>query len=162
MSTLAVWCTVLDYLVAPGPKLWTLNALHHIAFHAGGRYLPHTCLIVVGCCYSAQHFSAHLPDCNLQSYIWLRLQPICVCRELLYQGDRDTILEVLSWIFEQDQQQAQVLQKRAHVGFYLSGLEVGAASSAAKQQPCRGRSVLGRDCIYIATLSAASVLSSLV
>lgn len=106
--------------------------------------------------------SAHLPGCSLQGYIWLRLQIVCVCRELLYQGDRDTILEVLSWIFEQDQQQDQVLQKRAHIGFYLSGLEVGAANTEAQKTNCCSRLMPGWGCICIATPSAASMLSSLV
>ena len=124
-------------------KLRTLNALHCFAFPAEGAHLPHTCLDLVSCCYSTQLFSVHLPDCSVQSYIWLPLQSIDICRELLYQGDRDTILEVLTWIFEQDQQQPKVLQKRAHVGFYLSGLEVGAASSEAGRKPRSSRPMLG-------------------
>ena len=48
------------------------------------------------------------------------------CREALYQGDKDQILQILVWLFSQQQQQPGLLHKRAFVGYYLGGIDVSA------------------------------------
>ena len=81
--------------------------------------------------------------CRSFLYVQQHVSPYCLptqksvmCRELLYHGDSDTVLDILAWIFAQDQQQPGVLEKRALVGFYLSGPEVQPAAHAPRQQSC--------------------------
>lgn len=51
-------------------------------------------------------------------------------REALYQQDKEYILQVLTWLFSQQQQQPGLIHKRAFVGYYLGGLDVSSQTTA--------------------------------
>ena len=53
-------------------------------------------------------------------------------REALYQGDKDSIFDILTWLFSQQQQQPGLLHKRAFVGYYLGGIDVSLISTPSR------------------------------
>ena len=53
-------------------------------------------------------------------------------REALYQGDKDSIFDILTWLFSQQQQQPGLLHKRAFVGYYLGGINVSLISTPSR------------------------------
>ncbi len=55
------------------------------------------------------------------------------CREALYQGDKDSIFQVLDWLFTEQQRQPGLLHKRAFVGYYLGNIDVSTACSLQRQ-----------------------------
>lgn len=51
-----------------------------------------------------------------------------LCREVLYQENKEYIFQILTWLFSQQQQQPGLLHKRAFVGYYLGGIDVSSCT----------------------------------